>query len=107
MIQECALRDKKKNKAALKRWFLNRCDFAYAGRDVLNQAFKNLNKTAPVLIQNLKGEPNDVLQQRIHQVLTEGGAQLKEVGPQLLKGAIEDAYKTPILVQNLQRLNNN
>ena len=67
----------------------------YAGRDVANQAFKNLDKTALALIQNLKGELNDVLQQRIHQVITEGGAQLKEVGPQLLKGAIEDAYKTP------------
>ena len=75
--------------------FLNRYDFASVGRDVVNQAFKNLDKTAPALIQNLKSELNDVLQQKIHQVITEGGAQLKEVGPQLLKGVIEDAYKTP------------
>ena len=75
--------------------FLNGYDFAYAGRDVVNQAFKNLDKTAPALIQSLKGELNDVLQQRIHQVITEGGAQLKEVGLQLLKGAVEDVYKTP------------
>ena len=72
-----------------------RYDFVYAGKDVVNQAFKNLDKTAPALIQNLKGERNDVLQQRIHQAITEGGAELKEVGPQLLKGAIEDDYKTP------------
>ena len=88
-------RRKKRKNRQQKGGFLNRYDFAYAGRDVVNQAFKNLDKTAPALIQNLKGELNDVLQQRIHQVITEGGAQLKEVGPQLLKGAIEDAYKTP------------
>ena len=95
-IQECHLRDeKKRKKRRQKGGFLNIYDFAYAGRDVVNQAFKNLDKTAPALIQNLKGELNDVLQQRIHQVITEGGAQLKEVGPQLLKCAVEDAYKTP------------
>ena len=93
-IQECHLRDEKKQKQRQKGGFLNRYDFAYAGRDVVNQAFKNLDKTRPAFIQNLKGELNDVLQQRIHQVITEGGAQLKEVRPQLLNGAIEDAYKT-------------
>ena len=96
MIQECTLRDVKKRKRRhQKGGFLNRCDFAYARRDVVNQAFKNLDKTAPALIQNLKCELNDVLQQRIREVITEGGEQLKQVGPQLLKGAIEDAYKTP------------
>ena len=96
-IQECRLRDekKKRKKRRQKGGFLNRYDFAYAGRDVVDQTFKNLDKTAPALIQNLKGELNDVLQQRNHQVITKGGAQLKEVGPQLLKEAIEDAYKTP------------
>ena len=88
-------RRKKRKNQRQKGGFLNRYDFAYIGRDVVNQAFKNLDKTAPALIQNLKGELNDVLQQRSHQVITEGGVQLKEVGPQLLKGAIEDACKTP------------
>ena len=88
-------RRKKRKRRRQKGGFLDRYDFAYAGKDVVNQVFKNLDKTAPALIQNLKGEIKDVLQQRIHQVITEGGAQLKEVGPELLKGAIEDAYKTP------------
>ena len=97
MIQEYPLRDEKKRKRPRQKGgFLNRYDFAYAGGYVVNQAFKNLDKTTPPLIQNLKGELNDVLQQRIHQVITEVSAQLKEVGPQLLKGAIEDAYKTPL-----------
>ena len=55
-------RRKKRKRQRQKGGFLNRCDFAYAGRNVVNQAFKNLDKTAPALIQNLKGELNDVLQ---------------------------------------------
>ena len=88
-------RRKKRKRRRQKGGFLNRYDFASAGRDVVNQVFKNLDKTAPTIIQNLKGELNDVLQPRIHKVITEGGAQLKKVGPQLLKGAVEDACKTP------------
>ena len=45
--------------------FLNRYDFAYAGRDSINQAFKNLDKSAPPLIQNLAAELNKILEQRI------------------------------------------
>ena len=85
----------RRKKQRQKGGFLNRYDFAYAGQDTINQVFKNLDKTAPALIQNLKGELNDVLQQRIDQVITEGGAQLKEVRPKLLKCAIEDIYKMP------------
>ena len=70
----------------------NRYDFAYAGRDTVNQAFKNLDKSAPALIQNLSGELNNILEQRIHQLIPE---QIKQLGPPLLKGAIEDTYKTP------------
>ena len=49
-------RRKKRKRWRQKGGFLNRYDFAYAGGDVVNQAFKNLDKTAPALIQNLKGE---------------------------------------------------
>ena len=45
--------------------FLNRYDFAYAGRDSINQAFKNLDKSAPPLIQKLAAELNKILEQRI------------------------------------------
>ena len=87
-------RKKRKRSRRQKSGFLNRYDFPHAGRDTINQTFKNLDKSAPALIQNLKGELNDVLEQRIHQIITEGGAQLKQVGPQLLKGTIEDVYQT-------------
>ena len=55
-----------KKRQRQKGGFLNRYDFAYTGRDTINQAFKNLDISATALIQNLKGELNDVLQQRIH-----------------------------------------
>ena len=96
MIQACLLKDKKKRKRSRQKGgFLNRYDFAYAGRDVVNQAFKNLDQRSPALIKDLTGELNNIVEQRIHQVITEGRTQLKQVSPQLLKGIIEDAYKTP------------
>ena len=100
-VQECSLRDEKNKKAATKRWFFKQIRFCVRMKRCCKSALKNLHKTAPALIPNLKGELNDVLQQRIHQVITGGGTQLKEVGPQLLKGAIEDAYKMPFrLLEN-------
>ena len=75
--------------------FLNRYDFAYAGRDTVNQAFKNLGKSAPPLIEKLSGEVNKILEQRINQIIRQDGAELKQVATKLLKEAIKDAYKTP------------
>ena len=45
--------------------FLNRSDFAYAGRDTINQAFKNLDKSAPPLINNLSAELSKILEQNL------------------------------------------
>ena len=74
--------------------YLNRCDFAYEGRDTIKQAFKNLDKSAPSLINNLSAELNKILEQRINQIITQRGAELRHIGPKLLKGAIKDAHKT-------------
>ena len=49
--------------------FLNRYDFAYAGKDTVNQAFKNLNSTAPALMKQLMDQVNNVAQQRIEQII--------------------------------------
>ena len=75
--------------------FLNRYNFPYAGQDTINQAFKNLDKSAPPLINNLSTELNKILEHWINQIITQGGAELRQIGPKLLKGAMEDAYKTP------------
>ena len=42
--------------------FLNRCDFAYAGRDTVNQAAK----VAPGVIKNASNEINNIAKERIN-----------------------------------------
>ena len=90
----------KKRKTSLRQTggFLNRYDFAYAGRDVVNQA----GKVAPKLINQATGEINKIAQQRIDQVIRSGGAEIEWVAPKIIKGAIEEVYKTPFrLLGNL------
>ena len=71
--------------------FLNRYDFAYAGRDVVNQE----GKVTPKLINQATGEINKIAQQRIDQVIRSGGAEIERVAPKIIKGVIEEVYKTP------------
>ena len=78
--------------------FLNRHDFAYAGRDTVNQA----GKVAPKPISQATGEINKFSQQRIDQAIHSGGPEIERVAPKIIKGAIEDVYKTPFrLLGNL------
>ena len=76
--------------------FLNRYDFAYAGRDVVNQ----VGKVAPKMITQATGEINNIAQERIDSC--SGGAEIERVAPKIIKGAIEEVYKTPFrLLGNL------
>ena len=78
--------------------FLNWYDFAYDGRDVVNQA----GKVAPKLISQATGEIKKIAQQRIDQVVRSGGAEIERVAPKIIRGAIEEVYKTPFrLLGNL------
>ena len=45
--------------------FLNQYDFAYAGRDIVNQA----GKIAPKIIDQASGEINKIAQQRVDQIV--------------------------------------
>ena len=65
----------KKRKTSLRQTgrFLNRYNFAYAGRDVVNQA----DKVAPKLINQVTGEINKIAQQRIDQVIRSGWAEIE------------------------------
>ena len=103
-------RRKKRKRSRQKAGFLNRYDFACARIDIVNQGFKNLDQRSPAFIKDLTCELNNIVEQRIHQVITEGGTQLKQVGPQLLKGAIEVGYKAPFKLLGKfgkSKLNNN
>lgn len=77
--------------------FLNRYDFAYAGRDTANQ----IGKIAPGVIKNASTETKGIAQERMQQATYQGGNELKRVLPKIFEGAIEDNYQTPFrLVRN-------
>ena len=71
--------------------FLNRYDFAYAGRDVVNQ----VGKVAHKLITQATAEINKTAQDRIDQIVRLGGAEIERIAPKIIKGALEEVYKTP------------
>ena len=71
--------------------FLNRYDFAYVGRDTVNQAAK----AAPGVIKTAADDINKAAEQRINQMISKGGAEVERVLPKILRGAIEDVYQTP------------
>lgn len=48
----------------------------------------------PGLIKNNSSEINNIAQQRINQIITEGGKEIKRV-PNILRRAIDDVYRTP------------
>ena len=78
--------------------FLSRYDFAYAGRDVVNQA----GKVAPSIINKATSDINKIAQERIDQVIRTGGAEVERIAPKIIRGAIEEVYKTPFrLLGNL------
>ena len=65
--------------------FLNRYDFAYAGRDTVNQAVKGLVALAHKIITQETGQVDQIAQ---------GGQQVEKIAPKI-KSAIEEVYKTP------------
>ena len=71
--------------------FLNRYDFAYAGRDTVNQ----VGKVVPKIITQTTGEINKIAEQRINQIIRSGSSEIERVAPKIIRGAIEEANKTP------------
>ena len=89
-IRKTTLKKKRTEKSQV-GGFLNRYDFAYAGRDTVNQ----VGKIAPKIINQATGEINKIAQQRIDQIIRSGGAEIDCVAPKIIKVAIEEVYKTP------------
>ena len=78
--------------------FLNRYDFACAGRDVVNQ----VGKIAPNIIKNTSSNINKIVKERIDQDIKTSGSEIERIAPKIIRGAIEDVYKTPFrLLGNL------
>ena len=86
-------KQRRTNKGRLRQLggFLNRYDFAYAGRDTVNQAAK----VAPGVIKAAADDIKKVAEQRINQIISKGGAEVERVLPKIFRGAIEDVYQTP------------
>ena len=63
----------------------------YAGRDIVNQA----GKVTPKILIQATGEINKTAQERIDLVIKSGGAEIEWAAPKIIRGAIEEVYKTP------------
>lgn len=59
--------------------FLNRCDFAYPGRDMVNQVIKSLDKLAPKLINQTSKEIGEIAEARIKQAINDGRQQIQKI----------------------------
>ena len=91
-------------KTRQKGGFLNRYDLAYTGRDTVNQ----VGKTAPKIITKATSDINKIAKDRIDQIVRTGGAEIERIAPKIIKGAIEEVYKTPFrLLGNLGKNSSN
>ena len=89
--EELLRKEENRRPVVKKGGFLNRYDFTYAGRDTVNQ----VGKIAPEIIGQVTGEINKTAQQRIDQAIRSSGAEIERVAPRIIRGAIEEVYKTP------------
>ena len=81
--------------------FSSRCNFAYAGRDVVNQAAK----VVPGVIKAATNDINNIVTDRINQIILQGSKEVERLLRKLLRGAIEDIYQTPFrLLSNFGKI---
>ena len=81
--------------------FSSCCNFAYAGRDVVNQAAK----VVPGVIKAATNDINNIVTDRINQIILQGGKEVERLLRKLLRGAIEDIYQTPFrLLSNFGKI---
>ena len=67
-----------KTKRQQRGGFSNSYDFPYAGRDTINQAFKNVNNNAAKLISQTSKEVDKIAGARIRRVINDGGQQIQK-----------------------------
>ena len=71
-----------------------------------------VEKISPGIIKNVTKEINDVAQQRINQIISQGGKEVETVLPKIIRGVIEDVYQKPFRLlgnfgkQQLNKLKN-
>ena len=80
--------------------FLNWYDFALAGRDIVNLAAKVTQQ----IIKSETTNVHNIAQQRIDQIILQGGNEIESILPKIPRGAIEDGYQTPFtLLGNFEK----
>ena len=72
--------------------FLNRYDFACAGRDTVNTAMKNAERIAPELMKQFSNQVNQVVQQRIQQIIDQGEQKVEKVAPKIQPLSTNDPF---------------
>ena len=95
LIKSRRKKRKLKRKKKQKGGWLNRYDFAYAGRDSVNQAAYHMKKIAPNLIRQSSKELDAIASHRINKLTNNTANEIKRIAPGLIRGAIEEVYKTP------------
>ena len=54
-----------------------------------------VGKIAPGIINKATADINKLAKQRIDQVIRQAGVEVERVAPKIIRGAIEEVYKTP------------
>ena len=52
-------------------------------------------KVAPGVMKTATNGINETAQNRVNQIISQGGKEMERVLPKILRGAIEDVYQTP------------
>ena len=55
---------------------------------------ENVERIAPGLMKQFSDQVNNVAQQRIQQILDQGGQKIEKIAPKIIPGAIEDVYQS-------------
>ena len=50
------------------------------------------------MIGQASNEIGKITEARIRQAINDGGQQIQKIAPQIMRGAIEDVYKTPFML---------
>ena len=95
MVRRIRKKQHKRRKKHQRGGFLNQYGFAYAGRDMINQAMEGLDALASKIIKQAKGQLDQIAPWHIQQVKNQGGQQVEKIAPKVIKGGIEEVYKTP------------
>ena len=73
---------------------------------ILEDTVNQVGKIALGLIKNASAEINNIVKQRINQIIRQGSKEAERVLQKILRGAIEDMYQTPFGKQQLNKLKN-